>query len=585
MNNNAPRWFFPRLVLLGALVLITSRSFYLQVIKGSSWRAAAEDNHITAVPLPAPRGVIYDAAGSALVENISTTDLLLDPNTLPTPENESYVIETLPKIVPDISSQDVRQAVQQARQQARLTLLVKALDHDTVLKIEETNLRSHGVRLASSLVRRYLLSETTAHLLGYASRATAEELATDSYILPIDATGKTGLEKRYQRELAGQHGVAYTEVNAAGRPQKDLGKQGPIAGQDLHLTLDSELQKHVYQLLAEKGSPGAVIVIDPNDGAIKALATYPSFDPNIFSQPALAAHSREIINHPGQPLFNRAIAGMYPPGSTIKPLLAAAGLQEKIITPTSTVLSSGGLSIGPWFFPDWKTGGHGVTDIKKAIAESVNTFFYLLAGGDSTHPGLGVNKAAKYLQDFSWGEPTGIDLPEEAAGFLPSPQWKESAKKEPWYIGDTYHLGIGQGDVLVTPLQVAVATGALAQGEYVTAPRLAAPSSPKRQRLPIDRAHLHTVRDGMRQAVTAGSARALDTLTLPLAGKTGTVQIGGTEDTHAWFTSFGPFDRPKLVVTVLLEKAGEGDDVAVPFARNIWQWLIEHRLSSANDNL
>lgn len=573
-NERTPRWLFLHAVLVGILALISGRSFYLQVIRGSSWRATADNNHIAAATLPAPRGLIYDQAGVALVENISTTDLWLDPNNLPNQENEAYVIETLPTIVPQISSQDVHQTMQQARQGARLALLAKALDHDTVLKLEESNLGSQGVKLTSSLVRRYLFNQAMAHLLGYTSLAGTS-----------DSTGKTGLEKYYQEQLTGRDGVAYTEVDASGQPQKDLGKQDPISGEDLRLTLDSELQNYIYQLLSEQGSPGAVVVLNPANGAIKALASYPSFNPNVFSQPALSSQSQEIIKHEGQPLFNRAIAGLYPPGSTIKPLLAAAGLQEKIITPTSTITSTGGLTIGPWFFPDWKVGGHGVTDVKKALAESVNTFFYLLAGGDDTHPGLGVKQATAYLKSFDWGKPTGIDLPEEAAGFLPSPEWKEQTKHESWYIGDTYHLGIGQGDVLVTPLQVAVATGALANGEYLYQPHLAADPKPTRHRLGIDRRYTQTVRQGMRQAVTEGSGRALSNVSIPLAGKTGTAQVGGSEETHAWFTSFGPYDKPTFVVTVLLERAGEGDDVAVPFAKNIWQWLIDYRLSEKNDNL
>jgi penicillin-binding protein 2 len=250
------------------------------------------------------------------------------------------------------------------------------------------------------------------------------------------------------------------------------------------------------------------------------------------------------------------------------------------------MLSTGGIRIGEWFFPDWKAGGHGVTDVGKALAESVNTFFYILVGGYEQTRGLGVDKAGEYLRAFSWGSPTNIDVPGEAPGLVPGPDWKEETLRQPWYIGDTYHLAIGQGDVLVTPLQVAVATAAIANDGRVIEPYLVerernpsgeeATHTTVERKLSIAREHLATVRAGMRQGVTEGSGRRLSTLPIAVAGKTGTAQIGGTEDTHAWYTSFGPYENPELVVTVLLERGGEGDDAAVPVAQKIWQWWADN---------
>ena len=336
--------------------------------------------------------------------------------------------------------------------------------------------------------------------------------------------------------------------------------------------------------MAENETIGSIIALDPRSGAIRALVNYPAYDPNAFSQPGKFSESTVFFGDERQPLFNRAISGSYAPGSTIKPLIAAAGLQEGVITRNTSFLSTGGINIGIWSFPDWKSGGHGQTNVTKAIAESVNTFFYLLAGGDENIKGLGVEKITEYLSAFSWGKTTGIDLPNEAEGFLPSAEWKKEVKDERWYIGDTYHLGIGQGDVLVTPLQVAVGTAAIANGTtvyqpFIVADKVAQNSSrtEHKTKIPINKSHIQTVQEGMRQAVLEGSARRLSSLPLAVAGKTGTAQFaGGIENTHAWFTSFAPYDTPELTVTVLLEKGGKGDEHAVPIAQEIWQWWHEH---------
>lgn len=574
------------LLLLAGIAVLWGRSFYLQVMHGRTYRAAAEENRVTPQLLPAPRGIIYDAEGRQLVENISSTDLILDPTLLPSREDEGYLLENLPALVPSLPIDDVRAALDRTRSIQRPVLLVKALEHETVLAIEQVQESIQGARLVSSLVRKYPYGPAGAHVLGYTSPVTPEELAQDSDLTPTDTTGKSGVEGVYDTRLRGTHGVAYTEVNASGRPLLDLGKQDPQPGEDLRLTLDIELQKYIMSVFADRDAEaqatghqnlsGAAVVMDPDTGAVLGLVSYPSFDPNAFSQPAQRTRTTSMFTDERQPLFNRATEGTYPSGSTIKPFLAAGGLQEGVITANTTVLSTGGITVGPWHFADWKAGGHGTTDVRKAIAESVNTFFYLLSGGDESRRGLGVVKIGEYLKDFGWASPTGVDLPSEAAGFIPTPEWKEATFHERWYIGDTYHLGIGQGSVLVTPLQIANATAAIANGQYLYTPHFIQMNKPKRRLIGIDRSNITVVQEGMRQTVISGSARSLNNLSLPLAGKTGTAQIGGSENTHAWFTSFGPYEKPAFVVTVLLEEGGAGDEAAVPIARDIWQWLIDH---------
>jgi len=594
----APRFILLYAVLIIAITILLGRSFYLQIVKGNQFLSAAEGNRVNADYLTAPRGIITDTFGRQLTENITSTDLVLDPVTLPSPENEAPLIEQLPGII-SVTSQEVREAINATRQTQRVTRLAIALEHEQVLAIEQAQANLPGLKLVSSLVRRYPQGHITAHILGYTSPVDAQELASRNDLKPTDITGKTGLEKQYDSVLHGIDGYSYIEVDAAGRPQKQTDNEEPIPGYNMQLTLDLEFQQFIMDSLAELNQSlqseeepqpplaASVVALDPRSGAVRALVSYPSFDPNSFSQPALREQSENIVSDELQPLFNRAITGTYPPGSTIKPLLAASALSEKVINANYTINSTGGLDIGPWHFPDWKAGGHGVTDVTKAIAESVNTFFYLSVGGDATHTGLGVDRAVKYLSRFGWGEPTGIDLPNEAAGLLPTPDWKLEAKQEKWYIGDTYHLAIGQGDVLATPLQITTAIAAIANDGHVNQPFLVkSTSAPNDDPIPVTtnsrslkirKSYLDLIQQGMRRTITDGSGRRLSSLPVALAGKTGTAQVGGTEKTHAWFVSFGPYQNPQLVFTVLLEKGGEGDKNAVPFAEKIWQWWIDNR--------
>jgi penicillin-binding protein 2 len=584
------------IIILG---ILAGRSFYLQVMHGAAFRSTAEGNRVAARLLTAPRGIIYDVHGQQLVENVASTDVVLDPAQVPRGENESVLIEQLPQLVPGVSATDVQEALQRTRESQRPVRLATALDHDTVLAIERKSGELPGVQLVSSLVRRYRDGRVTAPFLGYTGYVAADDLESRGYLASTDIIGKTGIEQAYDEPLHGKHGVSYEEINAAGATQKHIREELPLPGRDLHLSLDIELQQFITDLLtrtederAQKGLPavsGAVVALDPRTGGVRALVSYPSYDANVFSQPKLGDQTAGVINDPRQLLFNRAVAGMYPPGSTIKPFIAAGALAENIISGDTTFLSTGGLQVGPWNFPDWKAGGHGVTDVKKALAESVNTFFYLITGGDADHLGLGVERTRTYLAGFGWGEATAIDVPNEAPGFLPTEAWKLKAKGEPWYIGDTYHLAIGQGDVLVTPLQIAVSTAAVANGGFVHQPSLVQatavgeeepePVERSTQRVAVPAEDLAIVREGMRDVVTKGSGRSLSSLPLALAGKTGTAQVGTGDDTHAWFTSWGPYESPELVVTILLERGGAGDKDAVPLAKEIWQWWSEHRPS------
>ncbi len=306
--------------------------------------------------------------------------------------------------------------------------------------------------------------------------------------------------------------------------------------------------------------------------------SFPNFDNNEFIKGLSPESFDKIIQDKNEPLLNRAIAGQYPSGSTIKPLIAAAALEEGIISPDKQLNCPGQLTLKDkynpnifWTFPDWKA--HGPVNMNKAIAESCNVYFYTIGGGYGDIEGLGIEKIAKYLKLFGWGQALGIDLPGEMTGLVPSPLWKEETKDEEWYIGDTYNVSIGQGDIGVTPLQLAIATAAIANNGKVFQPQLTENSEPNiiRQGF-IEEDFLEVVKRGMREAVISGSAKALYDLPVKAAGKTGTAQVSKTKAPHSWFTVFAPYDNPEIVLTILIENGGEGSVTALPVAKEVLSW-------------
>jgi penicillin-binding protein 2 len=350
-----------------------------------------------------------------------------------------------------------------------------------------------------------------------------------------------------------------------------------------------DLQRDVETLLQQglekvKSGRGAVIVMNPNNGELLALVSLPSYDNNDFAKGISSMEYSDLVANTDRPLFPRATSGLLPSGSTFKLIVAATALAEGIISPSTSIVSTGGVRVGRWFFPDWKAGGHGVTNVTKAIAESVNTFFYVIGGGNDAFPNihpLGIARIAEYARKFGLGKRTGVDLPNESEGFVPTPEWKEEQRNESWYVGDTYHVAIGQGDILVTPIQVARYTAVFANGGHLTTPRLVSsiigpagqetvlPSSLSAEPI-VSPTVVKSIREGMRQAVTQGSARSLNVPGWNVAAKTGTAQWHPTKEPHAWFTSFAPFDKPEIVVTVVVEEGGEGSGVGAAVAKAIY---------------
>ncbi len=597
------------LALIGAILFgISGRIFFLQVVRGTAYRALADSNRLRTVPIPAERGLILDRHGTPLTKNIPNFSLAIVPQNLPhDPTKKADVIRRLAALT-HRSETDIAGVIQEYGAYSYESITIQDnLDYNTALSIQIAGADLPGIEIERGSKRLYVTNEpgtntvssstlSLSHILGYEgklSRSELDSLYGDGY-LPTDSIGKSGVEKTFESYLRGTYGKEQIEVDALGREQSVLGQTAPVPGRHIQLAIDLGMQHALEQILAKtlaanRKTRGVAVVMDPRNGEVLAMVSLPTFNNNDFAGGISPEAYGQYKNNPDQPLFNRAVGGTYPSGSVIKPAIAAAALHEGVITARTTVLSTGGLQVGPWFFPDWQAGGHGITDVRKSLAWSVNTFYYYIGGGYKDFVGLGVERIVNYLRMFGFASPLGVDLPGEASGFLPSKEWKQTVKKEAWYVGDTYNLSIGEGDLLVTPLQIAAMTAAVANGGTLYRPHVVRaivdPVTNQATSLPVqairqnitDAAAITTVQLGMRDCVIYGSCRRLGDLPFAVAGKTGTAQWRSDKANHGWFTSFAPFDHPQVVVTVLVEEGGEGSSIAVPVADEFYHYWWTHK--------
>ena len=598
-----------------AIAILGAWTFYLQAIRGGYYRGIAEGNRIRIKTVKANRGVIFDRSGELLTRNIPNFYLAAIPVDLPKKEAElnrliGELTETMKSVDGSVSPEELENIVKTAPSYSYDPVIIQDninYDQALLLKIKAADLP--GIVVEAQATREYLSDQSMSHLLGYVGKITKPELeanAGKNYLFN-DYIGKSGLELSYEGFLRGTDGKKRVEVNSRGLETKVLDYQAPVTGNNLALSVDAGLQKAAAAALQggmKKAGVqrGVAIAMDPRDGELLAMVSLPDFDNNLFARGISVQDYKKLNDDPNNPFLSRAVAGEYPPGSIFKPIMAAAGLEEKVIDKNTSFGSTGGLRVGIWFYPDWKAGGHGLTNVTKALAESVNTFFYIIGGGlyDSggkveIFPGLGLEKIVSYAKLFGLSQPTGVDLPSERTGFLPTKEWKEEVKGETWYLGDTYHLSIGQGDLLVTPLQVVNYTAAIANGGTLYQPRLVgkitdSDGQPVKESEPvvirsdfIGQNSLDIVRQGMRQTVLTGSARSFSSLPFSVAAKTGTAQVGGDKNTHAWFTCFAPYDHPEIAVTVLVENGGEGSVAAAPVAREILEYYFQSKAAEQNN--
>lgn len=589
LNRAVINFFFAMSIIM--LLALTSRAVYLSIIKGVYYREMAQKNSLRSLVIPAPRGIIYDRFGKQLVNNTPRIDVIVIPADVPDDLEKEKTMQDLLLSTFVLEKETLDDIFQKIDRKSFQPILIKErVNQEETLLFLGRSRELPGVSLYKTTERNYADGFIFSHILGYEGKIRKEELAEHPEYLMTDSIGKQGIEKSYEESLRGKHGSEQVEVDSLGHIKKELGVVNPTPGNDLILNIDADLQKKIFdslrELLEKKNlKQAAAVALDPHSGAVRALVSLPSFDNNLFARGISRSEYQSIINDSSLPLFNRAISGEYPPGSTIKPVLAAAALAESVVNENTQIESRGGISVGKFFFGDWKA--HGFTDIRRALAVSSDVFFYSVGGGYGNISGLGMKRMKNYENLFGYGNKTGIDIPGEADGFIPDPEWKQGKLEERWYIGDDYHAAIGQGFVTATPLQILNAVSAIANGGTLYAPKTVSqirsidgtitsvPGEIIRKDF-INKDILRVVREGMRTAVTdsRGTAQSLNTLPIAVAGKTGTAEFGADKKTHGWFVSFAPYENPSLAMIILVEGQGEEGYNAVPVTKDIYDWYF-----------
>ncbi|MCL7940867.1 penicillin-binding protein 2 [Halomonas sp. ATCH28] len=586
------------LVVVCLTGLLGGRLFYLQVVQHEVYSTRSEKNRVRVEPLPPTRGLIYDRNGVLLAENRPTYNLTLVRERV---EDLDATLSLLVDLL-EIPEEEVEAFRVRSRQRQRPfqpALLMSDLEEEQIARLAVNRHRLPGVEVEAQLLRYYPDAETMVHALGYVGRINAEELAglDSGNYAGTHFIGKTGVERFYEDELHGQAGLRKVETNARGRVLRELGHTDPVPGKDLTLTLDSELQKLAVELL--DGRRGSIVAIAPGSGEILALASVPGFDSNQFVTGIDVASYRGLQENLDLPLYNRAIRGHYPPGSTIKPFMAITGLKEGVITPDTTIRDPGYYQLpnDSRRYRNWLRWGHGRVDLERAIAVSNNTYFYSLAHD------LGIDHIHDNMSAFGFGQRVAHDVQGESDALMPSRDWKRGRFNQPWYPGETLSVGIGQGYLQVTPLQLATATAVLAnRGQWVK-PRLAQRIGD--EEVPVDlpdtppditlanEGWWDRVFSGMEKVVSGheGTARRIGKdLEYRMAGKSGTAQVFSLGQDqkynadelkerlrdHALFMAFAPVEDPQIAVAVIVENAGGGSTHAAHLAKAMTDaWLLE----------
>jgi len=570
-----------------------SRTFQLQVLQGEEMSSMAEKNKFINQSLAAERGVIYDRNGKQLVFNKPSFDLVMKKDV------SSSVVEEVAGLLKKDAG-EIKQAIEESEKEE--VLIVKGLEHQSLILLKAKSQELPGAEIKNNSIREYIDPEAFSHILGYTGKVSLEDIEKNAGLYSgQDYVGRAGIEKFYESSLRKNPGIAKIERSASGETISEKVEKMPEPGKSLVLWIDYELQIKAKEVLESKleeiGSEKAVVVaLDPNNGAVLAMVSVPGYDNNIFSRDSDKEMIQKILSDEQDPLFNRAVSGRYPVGSTIKPLLATAALEEELISPEKKLDCQGAIAIEHRYDPDvvyeykdWSV--HGPTDIRKAIAESCNVFFYTIGGGYKEQKGLGPSKIKHYLELFGWGEKTGIDLPSEYSGFIPSPEWKKNQKDESWWDGDTYNLSIGQGDILIPPLQVAASFVPIANRGTLYSPRIVkeivdsrgnaieevSPLATKRGL--ADKNNFEIVREGMKKAVTGigapqASSLLLNSLPVEAAAKTGTAQTRHKDKYHNWVTVFAPYENPEIVLTVMVEEVEGVRAATLPVAKEILNWYF-----------
>jgi len=585
-------------VLLIMLSFLIIRMWHLQIIRGEELSQKSENNSVRLRKVRPLRGLILDTNGQVLVDNQPSFDIVFMPN------RSTNIQDMTKKLKHYYEERSLASSIELPTSGKKRLIAPVKLEKNVPMKklavVETHAIDLPGVVVEVVPIRQYLSGDTTAHLIGYTGEVSREDLQKDaSGESGIgDITGKFGLEKYLDSYLRGKSGTEQVEVNVLGKEIKLIGRIQSVPGHNVVLTLDASLQKIAWEAL--KGMKGSVVAIDPRDGSILALVSSPSFDPNLFNGGISVEDWENLSTDPSHPMENRAISGQYPPGSTYKLIVAAAALEEGLITPDTTFFCNGSFEMGNRTFRCWQKHGHGHVKLHRAIVESCDVYFYNLGKL------IGVDKLAEYARGFGLGAATGIDLHREKGGLIPTKQWKLSAVKESWQPGETISLSIGQGYNLVTPLQLVNAYASLANGGNLYRPRLIKRietmdgtiirtfEPEQRGKIPVSKKNMDILSRALWGVVNenGGTGYALRRKEADVCGKTGTSQVIGMPDEekarkrkinlsrfrdHALFVCFAPYKNPEIAVAVIVENAGHGGAVAAPIARKIIDVYFERK--------
>ncbi|MGP5405313.1 penicillin-binding protein 2 [Psychrobacter celer] len=594
------RIFTNRIIIFGAIILLglgglILRYGYLQVYAHDKYTTQADNNRIKLISAPPSRGYIYDRNGIILADNQPVFTAMLSPDEVENPER------TLNLLAPifDLTETDITDILARLNKAKNDPVTIKIdLTEAQVAQFSERKPFFRGVTIRSKLTRSYPYDELFAHVIGYVGRINDKEtkrIDKDRYA-GTDLIGKIGIEDYYEDILLGQPGYQSVETDAHGNIIRQLDTKPPIAGNDITLSLDYGLQKVAQQQL--DGRRGAIVAIDPKTGDVLAFVSIPSYDPNPFISGISFKDYGDLRDDPDQPLYNRALQGMYPPASTIKPFEGLGALHYGLREWETSIYDPGYFSLpgDSHRFRDWKRGGHGSVDLKKSVVMSVDTYYYKLAYE------MGIQRLHDWMVRFGFGEQTGIDLPHERSGIMPSPKWKKETYDKDWLPGETISVSIGQGYFLATPLQVANATAMTAsKGQHITPHLLKSSDGAADVKIiskpdgkidyngkPSDWLRMH---DAMESVIKNGTGRRIYTSEYRIAGKTGTAQVksiaqGKRYDKsaldkrhwdHAWFSGFAPVDDPQIALAVLVENGGGGSTVAAPIGRALFDYWVLQR--------
>lgn len=579
------------LLVVAAVILLVWRMAQLQVVNHEHFTTLSRENRVKVVPLPPTRGLIYDSKGVLLAQNRPAYSLEITPEQV---DDVELLLEELGSII-EISDEDLERFWRLRKRKRRFdSVPIRVnLSPDETAQFAVHRHRFPGVDIKAQLLRHYPHDVKTTHVLGYVGRVSQRDLEQ------IDASnysgtshiGKNGVEKAYEAALHGAVGYEQIEINAAGRRVRTLEQTPPEPGVDVHLHLDIALQEKAMQAFGDNN--GAIVAINPQNGGVLAFVSQPGYDPNLFVEGISRKDYSALQNDPDRPLYNRALRGQYPPGSTVKPFMGLAGLERNVIQFDSTIYCPGYFQLpgNSHKYRDWKKTGHGTMDVDSAIVQSCDVFFYKLAYE------LGVDRLNEYLGQFGFGGRTGIDLTGESTGLLPSRQWKRRARNQPWYPGETLIMGIGQGYFLTTPLQLAASTAAIANNGTFFTPHVVdylrargsdeiTPIPPSNQ--PINKLSQHNwddIRTGMANVVESprGTAKRIRSKDYRIAGKTGTAQVFTVAQDeeyneeeiakklrdHALFIAYAPIDDPQIAIAVVVENGGHGGSTAAPIAKEV----------------